>query len=307
MVEQKGSFGGGVAAQIAHQLNARLGDVGGVAEVTGIDDTVIGFIRLGKFREVAVCPIKFAAVDNGTAQLGGMAIHIFGGGVDHNICSEVEWTAKDRGGKGVVHNQRQVVGVCHAGHLFDVQHRNGRIGDGLGKDHLGLWVHLGLEGLLVVVGIYKVGHNAEALEGYGEQIDGASIDGGGAQNVVALVQQIEHRNQGSSLSRGGAQCADTAFEGGNFLLHGSNCWVGDAGVHVAVGSQVKELGHLSGRFIFIGCALIDRQLQRLAVLGSITLVQALGFHFHVIKSFVHILQNVAEKMSIAAKSFLVLF
>ena len=172
-----------------------------------------------------------------------------------------------------------------AGHLFDIEHRDGRVGDGLGKDRLGVGLDLSLEGLLVRICVHKRSLNAKALEGDGEQVDGAAVDGGGAQDVVPGAQDVEHRNQGSGLSGGGAQRTHTAFQRGDLFLHGGYRWVGDAGVHVAVSGQVKQLGYLGGRFIFIGRALVNRQRQRLSVLRGVALVQALGFNFHGHQSF----------------------
>ena len=98
--------------------------------------------------------------------------------------------------------------------------------------------------------------------------------------MIPTGEDIEHADERCSLSRGGAQCADTALKSGNFCLDSSNCRVGDALVHVSVSSQVKQLCNLCGGFIFIRSALIDRQGQRFTVSWCIAGMQALSFNLH---------------------------
>ena len=81
-------------------------------------------------------PVKLAAVDNHAADLRGVAVHVLGRRVHHDVGPVLEGTAVDWGGEGVVDNQGDAVGVGDAGHLGDVEHLKGRVRDGLGEEAL---------------------------------------------------------------------------------------------------------------------------------------------------------------------------
>ena len=68
----------------------------------------------------------------------GVAVHVLGGGVGHDVRAPLKGTAVDRGGEGVVHNQRDAVAVGGSGKFFNIQHRQRRIGDGLAENGLGI-------------------------------------------------------------------------------------------------------------------------------------------------------------------------
>ena len=285
MIEQKGSLRRRVTAQVAHQLHARLGDIGSPTKIAGVHHAVIRLVRLGKFGEVSIGPVKIAAVHNDTAQLGGVTVHIFGGGMDHDVRSILKRTAEDRSGKGVVNNQRDTARMSDPCHLFDVQHCDGRIGNRFGKNRFGIRLNLAAQCLLVGIGIHKGNLDTKTLEGHGKQIDGAAVDGGSTQDVVAGTQDVQNTNQGGCLSRGGAQRTHAALQRSNLFLHCRYGRVGNAGIHMSIVGQVKQLCDLRGGLIFIGSALINRQSQRLSVGGCIALMQALCFDFHVDHSF----------------------
>ena len=62
-----------------------------------------------------------------------MSVHIFGGGMGHYIGSPFYGPAVDRGREGVVHDQRNAVGVGDLGELLDIQDRQRGIGNGLAE------------------------------------------------------------------------------------------------------------------------------------------------------------------------------
>ena len=65
-----------------------------------------------------------------------MAVHVLGGGMGHDIGTPFNGAAVDGGGKGVIHNQRHTVGVGCIGKLFNIQYRQGGVGNGFAKDSL---------------------------------------------------------------------------------------------------------------------------------------------------------------------------
>ena len=93
-------------------------------------------------------PVEVAAVYNGAAYAGAVAVHIFGGRMGNNVRAPLKGTAVDRGGKGVVHNQRHPMGVGHLGKQLNIQHRQSRIGNGLAEHSLGVGPEGGIQFLL---------------------------------------------------------------------------------------------------------------------------------------------------------------
>ena len=83
---------------------------------------MVGFIRLSEFRELAVFPVKFAAVNNHSADLYSMSIHILACGVDHNVGAKLKGLAQDRGGKGIIHDQRNPHLMGNVCKLFNIKY-----------------------------------------------------------------------------------------------------------------------------------------------------------------------------------------
>ena len=67
-------------------------------------------------------PIKVTAIYYGTTYTGSMSVHIFSCRVYYNVSSPFKWAAIDRGGEGVVYNQRYTMIVGDAGEFFDVEY-----------------------------------------------------------------------------------------------------------------------------------------------------------------------------------------
>ena len=65
-----------------------------------------------------------------------MAVQVFGGGVDDDVRPPLEGPAAPGGGEGVVHDEGHPVGVGGLGELFDVQYREGGVGNGLAEQGL---------------------------------------------------------------------------------------------------------------------------------------------------------------------------
>ena len=237
-------------------------------------------VGLGEFGEAPGSPVELAAVHDDAAHLQGMAVHVFGGGVDDDVGTEIEGTAEHRRGKGIVHDQGQAVTMGQGRDAFDVQHVHGRIGQGLAEHGLGV----GADGLLdlgVIGPLVHEGHfDAHFLQRHGEQIEGAAVDAGHADHMVAALGHVEDGDEVGSLSRRGAQGADAAFQSRDFLLHGVHRGITQTGVEKAGSFQVKKLGHFGRGVISKGRALHDGQYPGLTVLGSIARMQAKRFGFH---------------------------
>ena len=137
-IQQEGVDGGGIGAKVTHQLGAGLGDESGFAKAFHIAHAVIALVRLDQLGISAVVPVKVTAVHDHAAYLDGMTVHVFGGGVDHDIGAELDGTAQNGGGKGIVHDQRHIVFVGDLGKALDVKYGKGRVGDGLAENEAGV-------------------------------------------------------------------------------------------------------------------------------------------------------------------------
>ena len=241
---------------------------------------MVGGVRLGEFGEAPGSPVELAAVHDDAAHLQGVAVHILGGGVDDDVGTEIEGTAEHRRGEGVVHDQRQAVTMGQGRDAFDIQHVHGRIGQGLAEHGPGVGAD-GLFDLGVIGPLIHEGHfDAHFFQRHGEQIEGAAVDAGHADHMVAAPGQVEDGDKVGSLPRRGAQGADATFQSRDLLLHGVHRGVAQTGVEKAGSFQVKKLGHFGRGVISKGRALHDGQYPGLTVLGGIARMQAKRFGFH---------------------------
>ena len=89
LIDVEGALRRLAAAQIAHELHAGLDDEGRLAEGLGINEAMVGGVRLGEFGEAPGSPVELAAVHDDAAHLQGVAVHILGGGVDDDVGTEI--------------------------------------------------------------------------------------------------------------------------------------------------------------------------------------------------------------------------
>ena len=83
--------------------------------------------------------------------------------------------------------------------------------------------------------------------------------------MVAGLTDGQDGGGGGGLAGRGQHGADAAFQRGDLFLHGRDGGVAQAGIKVAGGVKVKEIGHHLGVLVFKGSALVDGQDPGLAV------------------------------------------
>ena len=129
------------------------------------------------------------------------------------------------------------------------------------------------------VGGDESGFNAHLGHGDGDEVEGAAVDGGSRNHVVAAGGNVENGIEVCRLTRGGQHCGSSALKladpGGNGVAGG----VLKSGVEVARCLKVKELAHILTGAVFKGSALNDRYLSGLSVTGSISALNAFCFYF----------------------------
>ena len=279
-IQDIGHLGRLDTAEVPHQLGGTLGDERTAqSKALGIGYAVVAVIRgcqAGEF----LCmggPVEFAAVHDAAAYGGGVAVHVLGGGVGHDVRPPFKGTAVDGGGEGVVHNQGNPVGVGGPGEFFDIQHRQGGVGDGLAKYGLGAGAEGGVQLFFRAVGIDKGGLQTHFLHGHGEQVEAASVNCGTCHDVVAAAGDIKDCHKVGGLAGAGQHGGGAAFQSADLGRHRVTGGVGQPGIEIALGLQIEQLAHILGGGIFECRALNDGDLPGLSVAGSVACLNAQGF------------------------------
>ena len=168
-----------------------------------------------------------------------------------------------------------VGGPCE---FFDIQHRQGRVGDGLAVDGLGVGPERGVQLLLGAVGMDKGKLHAHFLHGDGEEVEAAAVDGGRTHHMVAAGGDIEdgeehrrHAGRRQHSRRAALQCTD-------FGRHVVTGGVFQAGIEIAVFLQVKQPSQGLAAVIAEGGGLDDGDGSGFAVAGDIAALEAAGFN-----------------------------
>ena len=160
--------------------------------------------------------------------------------------------------------------------FFKIKHSKGGICDSLPENRLGIGLEGGSYFLLGGFGVHEDALDAQLFQGIGEEVDGAAVDGGGGNEAVAGLKDIQQREQRSRLTGGGTHSADAALQHVYLLLHSHNGGVLEAGVDKALGGVVEDGCHVVGGVIDVGGALDYGDYSGLGILGGIACVEALS-------------------------------
>ena len=163
-----------------------------------------------------------------------MAVHVLGGGVGHDVGTPLEGAAVDRGGEGVVHDERHAVGVGCLRKLFNVQHGQGGVGDGLAEYDLGVGAERGVQLFLGAQRVHEGGLDAHLFHGDRDEVEGAAVDGAGCHDVVTGLAKVEQGEEVGSLPAGSQHGSGAAFQFTDLLGHKVTGGVLQAGVEVGV-------------------------------------------------------------------------
>ena len=266
-------------AQIAHELGRRLGNVGAFQpEALGVHHAVVAFVGRGEPRELVGVgvPIEAARVHDGAADGSAVAVHILGGGVGHDIGTPLDGAAQHRRGEGVVHDERHPVVVGRHREALDVEHRQGRIRDGLAEDALGVGAEGGRQLLIGAVRIHEGALQPHAGHGVGEQVVGATVDGRGGHHMIARAGNVEHGEEVRRLARGGEHGRRAPFQRSDLGRHRVVGGVGQTRIEVTGLLQIEQTAHVLGGVVLPGGVLVNRHLARLAVAGPPAALHAGG-------------------------------
>ena len=218
---------------------------------------MVGRIRLGQGRELArhFGPVKVAAFHDHTAEGGAVAADELGCGFDHDISAGLQRAEQVRGGEGVVDDHRQMMLVGDGGDGFEVRQVGVRIAEGLEVDELGVLLDGVLE-LLRILGGDEGGGDAVTRQGVTQQVEGATVDVLGCDDVIAGLGDVAHRVFDRGCAGCDGQTCGAAFEGCDAVFEHALSGVGQAAVDVAWVRQpetglgvVEIMEHVAGGLV----------------------------------------------------------
>ena len=211
-----------------------------------------------------------------------MAVHILCCGVDNDISSELEGAAENGSCECVVNNEGNVVAVSDSRKALDIENVESGVCDSLTENETGALVKESVDLVVCHAGSNEAHFNAEALECNCEKVCCTAVNGGGANEVVACVCNVENTACACRLTAGYHHSANAALKRSDLLLNVVNGGVRDTGVHMAGSCKVEELSEMLAGLVFICSALVNRKNSCLTVFGLVAFLNALCFDFVII-------------------------
>ena len=277
-VEQKCVHRRRNGAEVAHKLNFCFCQICRVAETLCVNDAVIRLVRFAEFGELAVLPIKASAVNHNAAHARCVTVHIFCGGMNHDVRAEIKRAAKYGRCKRVVHNKRNAVFMRYFRVFFYVKDFERGVGYGLAENKARVIVYKAVNLFFAHFGGAEADFDTHFFQRYGEQVDRAAVNRGRCNNVLSRAGDVQYRKKVGGLSRRSQNRTDTAFKRRYFLFHGVKRRVGKTGIEKALFFQIEKVADIRGGIIFVSCALNNGKNTRFAALRLVTALHALSFY-----------------------------
>ena len=194
----------------------------------------------------------------------------------HNVRAVLKGTAEEGRGKGIIHHQGHIVPVGNGCIPGNIENRQGRIRDGLTEHQTSVLVkqrfHLFVGHFVADVADL----NSHPRHGDRQQIDGAAIDIVHGNQVLPGRADVEHRQQVRRLAGGNQHGTHAALQIRELFLHCRQGGIGDAGIHMSLRLQVKQLPKGIGIVILVGRALVNGQGAGFGIAGLVAGLNALG-------------------------------
>ena len=265
--------------EIAHELRRRLRDERPFQpEALRVHHAVVAFIRRGEAGELVGVrrPVEASGVHDGTAHAHAVAVQVLRGGMRHDVGAPFDGAAVHRRGERVVHDERHAVRVRGCGEARQVEHRERRIRDRLAEHGLRVRTEGSLKLLVGAVRRDERTLETHATHRVGEQVVRAAVDGRAGHHVIARTRDVEHGEEVRSLPRRREHGRRAALELGDLGRHGVVGGILQARVEVPGLLEVEQAAHVLARVELPGGGLVDGQLARLAVAGTVAALHASG-------------------------------
>ena len=240
---------------------------------------MIRFVRRAKSGEFIgmSIPVEVTAIYDTTAYAGSVSVHIFGSGVNNDICSPFERAAVNRSRESIVNNQRDTVAVRDTGKLLNIQHFEGRIGNCFTEQCFRIRTESCGNFFFAGIRIDESNLNTEFFHCHSEQVESTTIDSGRTNEMVTCLANIEDSVEVGSLTAGSQHGGHTTFEGGNLSGHSVIRRVLQAGIEITAVFQIEKTCHLLAGIVFESCTLIDGQYAWFALFRRPPCLYAQGF------------------------------
>ena len=268
-------------ADVAQQRDARLDDVGDGAERLhglGPDRAVVARVRRVEHGETigVLLPVEIAAIHDDAADRRPMAADVLGRRVHGDGGAMPDGLAQDRTG-GVVHDERHADFAPDPGDLRNREYRELGIGQRLAI--IAARARVGrTQKVFRIGGIDEATFDPHRAQRVLEQVPGAAINIGRADEIVAGVADVLHREQRGRLPGSHRERRHAALERRHPLLQHGLGRIPDAGVDVAQLFQGEQIAGVFGRIELVRRRLIDRHRNRGGRrVGTIPCVQDYGF------------------------------
>ena len=184
-------------------------------------------------------PVKIAAVHNRTANLHCMSVHVFAGGMCHNVSAPLKRAAVDWCRKRIIHNQRHFMIVRQFCKFFNIKHYQSRVGNCLRKHNLGVRTKCLRNLFRRIIRIYECAVNAELLHGNSEEVEGSSVDGRRCYDMITGLADIKHSIEVCSLAGRSQHTCHTTLQSGDSGSHRIIGRVLKTGVEISLLLQCK--------------------------------------------------------------------
>ena len=248
---------------------------------------MIRFIRFSQsmiFMSIGI-PVKVATVNDSSANLHSMSVHIFGCGMGDDISSPFKRTAVYRCSEGVVYNKRNFMFVSNLCEFFNIQNYQSRVCDGFGEEYLCIRTECSSDFFRACICVNEGAVNPQFLEGNSQEIKGSSVNCGCCYNMVTSFADIEYRIKVGCLSGRGKDSGNTTLQICNFCCYSIICGVLQTGIEVSFCLKIEELSHFISSIIFISGTLINRECAWFTLRRSVTGMETFSLDFKVTHEF----------------------
>ena len=225
---------------------------------------MIRFIRFSQsmiFMSIGI-PVKVTAVNDSSANLHSMSVHIFGCGMGDDISSPFKRTAVYRCSEGVVYNKRNFMFVSNLCEFFNIQNYQSRVCDGFCEKYFCIRTEGSCDFFRACIGVNESAVNAKLLESNSQKVEGSSVNGGGCYHMISSFTDIENCVKISCLSGRSKDCSNTTLQICNFCCYSIICGILQTGIEITLCLQIEKLSHFISSIILVCCTLTDWKCTR---------------------------------------------
>ena len=208
-------------------------------------------------------PVEIAAVHDQAAEAVAVAAQIFGGRIDDHRRAVIEGPRQQRR-RGIVDDQRDAKRPADGRDLGDGENGEFRIGQRLRVIGAGAGVR-GAAEILRVRRIDEAHLDALVLQRVREQVPGAAVKIGRADDVIARARDVLDRKGRGRLPRRHRQRRNASLDLGDALLQNVVRGVHEAGVDVPQLLEREQVLGVPGVAELVGGRLMDRHRDRARV------------------------------------------